>query len=270
MSPVDPKNDVGQKAEEGADNGEFARLLAESERSLKEGELIRGRVLQVTNDEILVDIGYKSEGMIPRSEFHHMPADRLPHPGQEIEAVLERTEGPNGYVVLSYEKARRGKAWDLVEQAFATNASVRGRVLERVKGGLSVDIGVRAFLPGSIADSRPLKNLDVLKGRELDFRVVSLDKKRGNIVLSRKAILDEAAEVKKKEAAAALADGRVLKGVVKNLTDYGAFVDLGGIDGLLHITALAWRRVKHPSDVLNVGDEVTAKILKFDQEKNRV
>jgi small subunit ribosomal protein S1 len=197
MSPRDPKNDGGQGADEGAEDGEFARLLAESERSLKEGELIRGRVLQVTSDEILVDIGYKSEGMIPRSEFHHMPADRLPHPGQEIEAVLERTEGPNGYVVLSYEKARRGKAWDLVEQAFATNTSVKGRVLERVKGGLSVDIGVRAFLPGSIADSRPLKNLDVLKGRELEFRVVSLDKKRGNIVLSRKAILDVVAVVNK-------------------------------------------------------------------------
>ncbi len=270
MSPRDSKNDGGQKAEEGAENGEFARLLAESERSLKEGELIRGRVLQVTNDEILVDIGYKSEGMIPRSEFHHVPADRLPHPGQEIEAVLERTEGPNGYVVLSWEKARRGKAWDLVEQAFAANAPIRGRVLERVKGGLSVDIGVRAFLPGSIADSRPLKNLDVLKGRELDFRVVSLDKKRGNIVLSRKAILDEAAEVKKKEAAAALADGRVLKGVVKNLTDYGAFVDLGGIDGLLHVTDMTWGRLAHPSDAVHVGQEVDVKVLRFEEATGRI
>jgi small subunit ribosomal protein S1 len=270
MSPRDPKNDGGQGAEDGAQDGEFARLLAESERSLKEGELIRGRVLQVTADEILVDIGYKSEGMIPRSEFNHVPADRLPHPGQEIEAVLERTEGPNGYVVLSYEKARRGKAWDIVEQAFATNSSVRGRVLERVKGGLSVDIGVRAFLPGSIADSRPLKNLDVLKGRELEFRVVSLDKKRGNIVLSRKAILDEVAEVKKKEAAAALADGRVLKGVVKNLTDYGAFVDLGGIDGLLHVTDMTWGRLAHPSDAVHVGQEVDVKVLRFDEATGRI
>jgi small subunit ribosomal protein S1 len=270
MSPRDPKNDGGQQADDGAQDGEFARLLAESERSLKEGELIRGRVLQVTNDEILVDIGYKSEGMIPRSEFSHVPADRLPHPGQEIEAVLERTEGPNGYVVLSYEKARRGKAWDIVERAFATNASVKGRVLERVKGGLSVDIGVRAFLPGSIADSRPLKNLDVLKGRELEFRVVSLDKKRGNIVLSRKAILDEVAEVKKKEAAAALADGRVLKGVVKNLTDYGAFVDLGGIDGLLHVTDMTWGRLAHPSDAVHVGQEVDVKVLRFDEATGRI
>ncbi len=270
MSPRDPKNDGGQMADEGAQDGEFARLLAESERSLKEGELIRGRVLQVTADEILVDIGYKSEGMIPRSEFQHMPADRLPHPGQEIEAVLERTEGPNGYVVLSYEKARRGKAWDVVEQAFATNSSVKGRVLERVKGGLSVDIGVRAFLPGSIADSRPLKNLDVLKGRELEFRVVSLDKKRGNIVLSRKAILDEVAEVKKKEASEALADGRVLKGVVKNLTDYGAFVDLGGIDGLLHVTDMTWGRLAHPSDAVHVGQEVDVRVLRFEEATGRI
>ena len=270
MSPMDPKNDGGHPPEEGAPDGEFARLLAESERSLKEGELIRGRVVQVTSDEILVDIGYKSEGMIPRSEFHNVPADKLPHPGQEIEAVLERTEGPNGYVVLSWEKARRGKAWDVVEQAFAANAPVRGRVLERVKGGLSVDIGVRAFLPGSIADSRPLKNLDVLKGRELDFRVVSLDKKRGNIVLSRKAILDEVAEVKKKEAAAALADGRVLRGVVKNLTDYGAFVDLGGIDGLLHVTDMTWGRLAHPADAVHVGQEVDVKVLRFDEATGRI
>src|SRR3974377_260237 len=270
MSPRDQKNDGGQKAEEGAENGEVARLLAESERSLKEGETIRGLVLQVTNDEILVDIGYKSEGMIPRSEFHHVPPEKLPHPGQEIEAVLERTEGPNGYVVLSYEKARRGRAWDLVEEAFATNKPVKGRVIDRVKGGLSVDIGVRAFLPGSIADSRPLKNLDVLKGRELEFRVVSLDKKRGNIVLSRKAILDEVAEVKKKEAAAALADGRVLKGVVKNLTDYGAFVDLGGIDGLLHVTDMTWGRLTHPRDLVQVGDHIQVKVLKFDKDKQRV
>jgi small subunit ribosomal protein S1 len=268
MSPTDLKK-TGPRAEEG-DTGEFARLLAESERSLKEGELIKGRVLQVTNDEILVDIGYKSEGMIPRSEFHHVPADKLPHPGQEIEAILERTEGPNGYVVLSYEKARRGRAWDIVEEAFAKNQPVRGRVIDRVKGGLSVDIGVRAFLPGSIADSRPLKNLDVLKGRELEFRVVSLDKKRGNIVLSRKAILDEVAEVKKKEAAAALADGRVLKGVVKNLTDYGAFVDLGGIDGLLHVTDMTWGRLAHPSDAVQVGQEVEVKVLRFDEATGRI
>jgi small subunit ribosomal protein S1 len=268
MSPTDLKK-TGPKAEEG-DPGEFARLLAESERSLKEGELIKGRVLQVTNDEILVDIGYKSEGMIPRSEFHHVPADKLPHPGQEIEAILERTEGPNGYVVLSYEKARRGRAWDIVEEAFAKNEPVKGRVIDRVKGGLSVDIGVRAFLPGSIADSRPLKNLDVLKGRDLEFRVVSLDKKRGNIVLSRKALLDEFAEVKKKEAASALADGRVLKGIVKNLTDYGAFVDLGGIDGLLHVTDMTWGRLAHPSDAVHVGQEVDVKVLRFDEGTGRI
>jgi len=270
MPSGDLKKNDGPRPDEAAENGEFARLLAESERSLKEGELIRGRVLQVTNDEIIVDIGYKSEGMIPRSEFQYLPADRLPHAGQEIEAVLERTEGPNGYVVLSYEKARRSKAWEIVEQAFASGASVKGRVLERVKGGLSVDIGVRAFLPGSIADSRPLKNLDVLRGRELEFRVVGLDKKRGNIVLSRKAVLDQVADVRKKEAASALLDGRVLKGVVKNLTDYGAFIDLGGIDGLLHVTDMSWGRLAHPSDAVHVGQQVDVKVLKFDEATGRI
>jgi small subunit ribosomal protein S1 len=270
MSPTDPKETAGQKPEEPAESGEFARLLAESERSLKEGELIRGRVVQVTNDEILVDIGFKSEGMIPRHEFVGTGAARMPQPGDEIEAILERTESSTGYVVLSHERARRNRAWDTVEEAFRTGATVKGRVLERVKGGLAVDIGIRAFLPGSIADSRPLKNLDVLKGRELEFRVVGLDRKRGNIVLSRKAILDEIAEVKRREAQEALADGRTLRGVVKNITDYGAFVDLGGIDGLLHVTDMSWGRVGHPSEVVKVGQPVEVRVLKFDPESGRI
>jgi small subunit ribosomal protein S1 len=270
MSLTDPKKGPGPRQEEPADTGEFAKLLAESERTLREGELIRGRVVQVTSDEILVDIGFKSEGMIPRHEFSSLPPERLPQPGDEIEAILERTESSSGYVVLSHERAVRNRAWDTVEEAFKSGASVRGRVLERVKGGLAVDIGVRAFLPGSIADSRPLKNLDVLKGRELDFRVVGLDRKRGNIVLSRKALLDEIADVKRKEAREALADGRVLHGVVKNITDYGAFVDLGGIDGLLHVTDMSWGRVAHPSEVVKVGESVEVKVLKFDPESGRI
>ncbi len=270
MSPVDPKETGGAKPEEPVESGEFARMLAESERSLKEGELIRGRVVQVTNDEILVDIGYKSEGMIPRHEFSGAGAAKLPQPGDEIEAILERTESSSGYVVLSHERARRNRAWDAVEEAFRTGAAVKGRVLERVKGGLAVDIGLRAFLPGSIADSRPLKNLDVLKGRELEFRVVGLDRKRGNIVLSRKAILDEIAEVRRREAQEALVDGRTLRGVVKNITDYGAFVDLGGIDGLLHVTDMSWGRVGHPSEVVKVGQAVEVKVLKFDAETGRI
>ncbi|MGE5347118.1 MAG: 30S ribosomal protein S1, partial [Acidithiobacillales bacterium] len=270
MSPIDPKETAGAKPEEPAESGEFARMLAESERSLKEGELIRGRVVQVTNDEILVDIGYKSEGMIPRHEFSGPGAGKLPQPGDEIEAILERTESSSGYVVLSHERARRNRAWDAVEEAFRTGAVVKGRVLERVKGGLAVDIGVRAFLPGSIADSRPLKNLDVLKGRELEFRVVGLDRKRGNIVLSRKAILDEIADARRREAQEALADGRTLRGVVKNITDYGAFVDLGGIDGLLHVTDMSWGRVGHPSEVVKVGQSVEVRVLKFDAETGRI
>ncbi len=270
MSPIDPKKTAGPRPDELAESGEFARMLAESERSLREGELIRGRVVQVNTDEILVDIGFKSEGMIPRHEFAGLPPEKMPQPGDEIEAILERTESASGYVVLSHEKARRNRAWDTVEDAFRSGVTVKGRVLERVKGGLAVDIGVRAFLPGSIADSRPLKNLDVLKGRELEFRVVGLDRKRGNIVLSRKAILDEIADVKRKEAQEALASGLVLKGVVKNITDYGAFVDLGGIDGLLHVTDMSWGRVGHPSEVVKVGEAVDVKVLKFDPESGRI
>ena len=254
MPSEDQKITPIRKPEDASDaNGEFARLLAESERSLAEGELIRGRVIQVTNDEILVDIGYKSEGMIPRSEFNHSP-DRLPQAGQEIDAIVDRREDASGYVVLSHEKARRIRAWDAIEGAFKENHPVKGKVLERVKGGLSVDIGVRAFLPGSLADIRPLKNLDVLRGRELEFRIVSFDKKRGNIVLSRKALMEEVAEAKKQEAAQALADGRTLHGVVKNLTEYGAFVDMGGIDGLL-------KTLDHPLDERASQEELESLVL---------
>jgi small subunit ribosomal protein S1 len=270
MPAQDLKEDRGHKPEEAGENTEFARLLAESERSLTEGEIIRGHILQVTNDEVIIDIGFKSEGMIPRREFANLPPDKQPQPGQQIDAILERTEDQSGYVILSYEKARRLKAWDAVELAFQSGAPVKGRVLERVKGGLAVDIGVRAFLPGSIADIRPLKNLDVLRGRELEFRVVGLDKKRGNIVLSRKAILEEIAEARKKEAAEALAEGRTMRGVVKNLTEYGAFVDLGGIDGLLHVTDMSWGRLAHPSDAVQVGQTVDVKVLKFDPESGRI
>src|SRR5512140_178674 len=270
MPAKDLKEDRGHKPEEAGENTEFARLLAESERSLTEGEVIRGHVLQVTNDEVIIDIGFKSEGMIPRREFANLPPDKQPQPGQQIDAILERTEDQSGYVILSYEKARRLKAWDAVELAFQSGAPVKGRVLERVKGGLAVDIGVRAFLPGSLADIRPLKNLDVLRGRELEFRIVSFDKKRGNIVLSRKALMEEVAEAKKQDAAQALADGRTLHGVVKNLTEYGAFVDLGGIDGLLHVTDISWGRLGHPSEAVQVGQEVEVRVLKFDPESGRI
>ena len=190
--------------------------------------------------------------------------------GQEIDAIVDRREDSSGYVVLSHEKARRIRAWDAIEVAFKENQPAKGKVLERVKGGLSVDIGVRAFLPGSLADIRPLKNLDVLRGRELEFRIVSFDKKRGNIVLSRKALMEEVADAKKSDAAQALADGRTLHGTVKNLTEYGAFVDLGGIDGLLHVTDISWGRLGHPSEALHVGQDVEVKVLKFDSDSGRI
>ena len=176
----------------------------------------------------------------------------------------------DGYVVLSKEKADKAKVWEELAKIFENDGIVEGRVIERVKGGLAVDIGVRAFLPGSLADIRPLKNLDVLRGRELEFRIVSFDKKRGNIVLSRKALMEEVAEAKKAEAAQALADGRTLHGVVKNLTEYGAFVDLGGIDGLIHVSEIAWERVAHPKDILRVGQELQVSVISVEPSKRRI
>jgi small subunit ribosomal protein S1 len=187
-----------------------------------------------------------------------------------VDVLLEKTEDKEGYVVLSKEKAEKMKVWDEVERAYQERRVVTGRVIERVKGGLAVDIGVRAFLPGSQVDMRPVRNLDSLKGQELRMRVIKVNKKRGNIVLSRKAVLEEENAEKKRETLETLEEGKVLMGTVKNITDYGAFVDLGGIDGLLHITDISWGRINHPSEVLNVGDEIKVQVLKFDRESERV
>ena len=180
--------------------------------------------------------------------------------------LLEKTEDKEGYVVLSKEKAEKMKVWDDVERAYQERRVVVGRVIERVKGGLAVDIGVRAFLPGSQVDIRPVRNLDSLRGQELRMRVIKVNKKRGNIVLSRKAVLEEENAEKKRDTLETLEEGKVLMGTVKNITEYGAFVDLGGIDGLLHITDMSWGRINHPSEVLNVGDEIKVMVLKFDRE----
>jgi small subunit ribosomal protein S1 len=252
---------------------EYESLIAQYENSLKnlqEGQIIRGRVIQVTPSEVIVDIGYKSEGVIKISEFTDYSGKVTVVPGDRIDVLLETTEDQNGYVVLSKDKAEKMKVWDDVEKAHREGATVRGRVIDRIKGGLAVDIGVKAFLPGSLVDTKPIKNLDSLRGRDLEFKVISVDKKRGNIVLSRKAVLEVEQESKKKETLALLEEGRVLRGVVKNLTDYGAFVDLGGLDGLLHVTDISWGRVNHPSDVLKVGEEIDVVVLKFDRETERV
>jgi small subunit ribosomal protein S1 len=259
--------------DEDTDPQEYARLLDlydNSFRNLAEGEVVKGTVLKVTNNEVVIDVGYKSEGVIPVDEFLDETGQVIVREGDVVDVLLERTEDREGHIVLSREKAEKMKIWDEVERAYAERKVVIGRVVERIKGGLAVDIGVRAFLPGSQIDVRPVRNLDALKGQELRMRVIKVNKKRGNIVLSRKVLLEEENAEKKKSTLETLAEGKVLRGVVKNITDYGAFIDLGGIDGLLHITDMSWGRVGHPSELFKVNDEIDVVVLKYDQATERV
>src|SRR5262249_7608946 len=266
-APAEPTTDNPMDAEE------YERLLDMYDVSFKnfaEGEVVKGVVLQVSESEVIVDVGYKSEGIIPIEEFRDENGQLAVKRGDLVDVLLEKTEDKEGYVVLSKEKAEKMKVWDDVERAYQERRVVTGRVIERVKGGLAVDIGVRAFLPGSQVDIRPVRNLDALKGQELRMRVIKVNKKRGNIVLSRKAVLEEENAERKLQTLETLEEGKVLMGTVKNITEYGAFVDLGGIDGLLHITDMSWGRINHPSEVLNVGDEIKVIVLKFDRESERV
>ncbi len=255
------------------DSTEYAQLLDfydSSFRNIAEGEVVKGTVLKVTESEVVVDVGYKSEGIIGVQEFLDENGQVTVQPGDIVDVLLERTEDRDGYVVLSREKAEKMKIWDDVEKAYLDKKVVIGRVIERIKGGLAVDIGVRAFLPGSQVDVRPVRNLDALRGQELRMRVIKVNKKRGNIVLSRKVLLEEENTEKKKHTLETLAEGKLLRGVVKNITDYGAFIDLGGIDGLLHITDMSWGRVGHPSELFKVNDEIDVIVLKYDAATERV
>jgi small subunit ribosomal protein S1 len=267
------REDKPMETEQELSPQEYEHLLAQYEdsfRNLQEGQIIRGRVIGITPSEVIVDIGYKSEGIISVSEFTDFSGNLTVKEGDAVDVLLERTEDQNGYVVLSKDKAEKMKVWDEVEKSYRSGSTVRGRVIDRIKGGLAVDIGVKAFLPGSLVDVKPIKNLESLRGKDFDFKVISVDKKRGNIVLSRKAVVEVEQEAKKKETLQLLEEGRVLRGTVKNLTDYGAFVDLGGLDGLLHVTDMSWGRVNHPSDLVKVGDEIDVVVLKFDRETERV
>jgi small subunit ribosomal protein S1 len=258
---------------EDMDPKDFASMLEaydESFRNMAEGEVVKGTVLKVTDTHVVVDVGYKSEGLIQVHEFLDETGNVTVQGGDTVDVLLERTEDREGHIVLSREKAEKMKIWDEVEKAYAERKVVIGRVIERIKGGLAVDIGVRAFLPGSQIDVRPVRNLDALRGQELRMRVIKVNKKRGNIVLSRKALLEEENAEKKKTTLETLAEGKVLRGTVKNITDYGAFIDLGGIDGLLHITDMSWGRVGHPSELFKVNDEVDVIVLKYDPATERV
>jgi small subunit ribosomal protein S1 len=234
----------------------------------EEGEVVRGRVVHVGSSEVLVDVGYKSEGAIPIEEFHRHGA--LPKVGDEIEVYLEAKEDAEGLIVLSKDKADKIKVWDAITQAYEKGNPVEGRVVEVVKGGLSVDVGVKAFLPGSQVDLRPVKNLAAMIGQSIRAKVIKLNRRRGNVVLSRRAVLEEEREEKKKHTLEVLGEGMILTGTVKNITDYGAFIDLGGIDGLLHVTDMSWGRVGHPSEIFQVGDQVEVVVLHFDRESGRV
>jgi small subunit ribosomal protein S1 len=255
---------------------DFATVLenftAEQEAEMQqEDRVIRGTVLKVTPTHVFVDIGSKSEGLVPIAQVTDPEGAVKFQPGDSIDVMVDKGETEEGYTKLSHERAQRLRAWDDIEKAYNDKTPIKGIVTERIKGGLTVDLnGAKAFLPGSQVDLRPVRNLDGMKGQEMEVRVIKLNKKRGNIVVSRKQLLEEEVGEKRTHTLEQLSEGAILTGSVKNLTDYGAFVDLGGIDGLLHITDMSWGRLTHPRDLVNVGDQIQVKVLKFDKDKQRV
>jgi small subunit ribosomal protein S1 len=249
----------------------FETFTTESEEAASEDNVLKGTVLKLTATHVVVDIGAKSEGMLPLAEVLDHEGKPKFQPGDEIDVMRDKGQTEEGYINLSHQKAQRLRAWDEIEKAYNEKKPIEATVVERIKGGLTVDIlGAKAFLPGSQADLRPVRNLDAAKGQKLEVAIIKLNKKRGNIVVSRKQVLEEEQTEKRSKTLEHLEEGAVLTGVVKNLTEYGAFVDLGGIDGLLHITDMSWGRLTHPRDLVNVGDQIQVKVLKFDKDKQRV
>jgi len=258
----------GAKREE--ESKDFMEMYEESLRSLQEGELVKGEIVQIDKEFILVDIGYKSEGQIPIHEFIDSEGNLTARVGEKVDVLLERREDENGIILLSKDKAAKIKIWDDIKRIYERNRTVRGKIVSRIKGGMTVDIGLQAFLPGSQIDLKPVRDFDALIGTVQDFKILKYNKRRGNIVLSRRAILESERSELREKTLDRLENGAVLEGVVKNITDYGLFIDLGGIDGLLHITDMSWGRVGHPSEMYQVGDTITVKILNFDRETERV
>jgi small subunit ribosomal protein S1 len=245
-------------------------LVEESFQHLREGDVVRGTVVSITDNDVVVDIGFKSEGMIPRAEFSDRQGRVTVKPGDEVDVLVERFDEGIGEIRLSRERAARMRVWEVLETAYRDGTIVKGRVLERVKGGLAVDIGVRAFLPGSLVDMRPTRRLEDYIGEEVEGKIINFDRRRANVVLSRKAILETQLSHQKDETLTRLEEGMMITGRVKNITDYGVFIDLGGIDGLLHVTDISWGRVGHPSEYFKVADEVKVVVLRIDKEKERV
>lgn len=257
-----PKTDNNQS--------EFEVLYDQSLKSFKSGTVVRGRVLQVRSGVVMLDLGYKSDGIIPAEQFTEEELKAL-KPGDELDVLLEAAEDVNGNLLLSREKAQKLQIWDDINKAYQTGAPIKGRVLSAIKGGLTVDIGgVTAFLPGSQIDTKPVRNFNQLLGQVLDMKILKMNSGRGNIVLSRRALLEDHQNVQKEERLSSLNEGQIVTGTIKNITEYGAFVDLGGIDGLLHITDMSWGRVNHPSELFTVGDAIEVIVLKYDREKQKV
>ncbi|WP_322520839.1 30S ribosomal protein S1 [Guyparkeria halophila] len=251
----------------------FAQLFEESLQNavMQAGSIVYGKVVDINDDYVTVDAGLKSEGIIPTDQFRDENGELNISVGEEVEVALDAVEDGFGETRLSREKALRARAWKKLEKAFDDDEIVTGRISGKVKGGFTVELGdVRAFLPGSLVDVRPIRDTTYLEGKDIEFKIIKLDQRRNNVVVSRRAVVEEEYSAEREALLEQLQEGMVLRGIVKNLTDYGAFLDLGGIDGLLHITDMAWKRVKHPSEMVNIGDEIDVKVLKFDRERNRV
>ncbi|MBY0369347.1 30S ribosomal protein S1 [bacterium] len=270
--PVDD-TDLDSSSDKLKENGlTFSQMFEESQKGSKfqEGEVVEGQVVKIENDFVTIDIGYKSEGQVFRNEFLDNQGALGIEPGDHVLVYIERIEDDQGRLVLSKEKADVLRAWDEISEACEKDELVEGTVVAKVKGGLSVDIGVKAFLPGSQVDIRPTKNLDQYLGKTYKFKIIKFNKKRGNIVLSRRLLLMEESARMKEQTLSKIEEGMVTEGIIKNLTEYGAFIDLGGLDGLLHITDMSWGRIRHPSEIFKVGDKIRVKVLKYDEEKERV
>ena len=248
----------------------FMELYEDSLKRIQEGEVVKGEIVQIDKEYVLVDIGYKSEGQIDIHEFLDSDRNLTANVGDKVDVLLERREDDEGVITLSKEKAAKIKIWDTIKEIYEKNDTIKGTITSRVKGGLSVDVGLQAFLPGSQVDLRPIRDMDSLVGTEHEFKIVKYNKRRGNIVLSRRALLESERMALREKSLQLLKEGAVIEGTVKNITDYGLFIDLGGIDGLVHITDMSWGRVGHPSEIYQFGDKTKVKILSFDKEKERV
>jgi len=263
MSTVSPSSD------QQLDRAALAALYEETFKNLEEGTITEGHVVAVTKDKVVVDIGYKSEGMIPNDQFSTEELQNI-KVGDRLQVYIEECEDADGNLVLSKEKADKMKIWEELEKLFNDGKSIDGKIVARIKGGMMVDIGVKAFLPGSQIDLHPVRDLDGLVGRTFPLKIIKINHRRGNVVVSRRVLLEETRDSKRKTTLSTLKEGQLIHGVVKNITDYGAFIDLGGIDGLLHITDMSWGRVGHPSEMFNIGDKVEVSVLKYDRETGRI